>query len=161
MLYAFSSFGMCHITYGAIIRLSNYCKVHSQIQLVSCCEGFPSYLKERFLHYGLLPKKWISPSKRGFLIKKSGSPAKREVSTSHYRKKCLLFTNYETLWIIFALRCVHIVYIIIIFPHCISSATIFPFLLSFLPAFLVFQVLFSLLYLYIVVLHPFVTTQLW
>ena len=45
------SFGMCHITYGAIIRLSTYCKVHSQIQLVSCCEGFPSHLKERFLHF--------------------------------------------------------------------------------------------------------------
>ena len=26
-------------------------KVHSQIQLVSCCEGFPSHLKERFLHF--------------------------------------------------------------------------------------------------------------
>lgn len=38
----------------------------------------------------LLPKKWISPSKRGFLIKKSGSPAKREFSTFHSRKKCLL-----------------------------------------------------------------------
>lgn len=32
----------------------------------------------------------MSPSKRGFLIKKSGSPAKREVSTFHSRKKCLL-----------------------------------------------------------------------
>lgn len=42
---------MRHITYGAIIRLSTYCKVHSQIQLVSCCEGFPSHLKERFLHF--------------------------------------------------------------------------------------------------------------
>ena len=51
MLYAFSSFGICHITYGAIIRLSTYCKVHSQIQLVSCCESFPSHLKERFLHF--------------------------------------------------------------------------------------------------------------
>ena len=51
LLYAFSSFGMCHITYGAIIRLSTYCKVHSQIQPVSCCEGFPSHLKERFLHF--------------------------------------------------------------------------------------------------------------
>ena len=50
MLYAFSFFGICHITYGAIIRLSTYYKVHSQIQLVSCCEGFPSRLKERFLH---------------------------------------------------------------------------------------------------------------
>ena len=51
LLYAFSSFGMCHITYEAIIRLSTYCKVHSQIQLISCCEGFPSHLKERFLHF--------------------------------------------------------------------------------------------------------------
>ena len=51
MLYAFSFFGICHITYGAIIRLSTFCKVHSQIQLISCCEGFPSHLKERFLHF--------------------------------------------------------------------------------------------------------------
>lgn len=34
---------------------------------------------------------WISPSKRDFLIKKSGSPVKREVSTFHSRKKYLLF----------------------------------------------------------------------
>ena len=39
---------------------------------------------------GLLPKKWIRPSKRGFLIKNSGSPVKREISTSHYRKKYIL-----------------------------------------------------------------------
>ena len=37
----------------------------------------------------------------------------------------------------------------------------FQFLLSSLPAFFVFQGLFSFLYLYIVVLHPFITTLLW
>lgn len=37
----------------------------------------------------------------------------------------------------------------------------FQFLLSSLPAFFVFQGLFSFLYLYIMVLHPFITTLLW
>lgn len=37
----------------------------------------------------------------------------------------LYFAPPGSLWIIFALHCVHIVYIIIIFPYCISSATIF------------------------------------
>ena len=50
-LCCFPSFYTCRITYGTVIRLSTYCKVHSQIQLISCCEGFHSYLKERFLHF--------------------------------------------------------------------------------------------------------------
>mgnify|MGYP004465650529 CR=1 FL=1 len=50
-LCRFPSFFTCRITYGTVIRLSTYCKVHSQIQLISCCEGFHSYLKERFLHF--------------------------------------------------------------------------------------------------------------
>lgn len=109
---------------------------------------------------------WITAEKVDKSVKKRFSH--QEVGKSSEKrglyislpKKCLLFTNYETLWIIFASRCVHVVYIIIIFPYCISSATIFPFLLSSLPAF-GFQVLFSSLYLYIVVLHPFITTLLW
>ena len=104
---------MCHITYGAIIRLSTYCKVHSQIQLVSCCEGFPSHLKERFLH--LITEKNV------------------------YFALCHTLHHYKTLWIIFALRCVHVVYIIIIFPYCISSATIFPISTLFSPSFFDFS----------------------
>ena len=50
-LCCFPSFYTCRITYVTVIRLSTYCKVHSQIQLISCCEGFHSYLKERFLHF--------------------------------------------------------------------------------------------------------------
>ena len=50
-LCCFPSFCTCRIIYGTVIWLSTYCKVHSQIQLISCCEGFHSYLKERFLHF--------------------------------------------------------------------------------------------------------------
>lgn len=50
-LCRFPSFCTCRITYGTVIRLSTYCKVHSHIQLISCCEGVHSYLKERFLHF--------------------------------------------------------------------------------------------------------------
>lgn len=55
---------------------------------VSICDPFllPYYT-------GLLPKKCTSLSKRGFLIKTSGSPVKREISTSHYRKKYLLLCH--------------------------------------------------------------------
>ena len=47
--------------------------------------------------------------------------------------------HYKTLRIIFALRCVHVVYTIIIFPYCISSATIFPISTIFSPSFFVFS----------------------
>lgn len=82
--------------------------------------------------------------KRDFLIKKSGSPAKREVSTSHSRKNvyfalCSTLHHYKTLRIIFALRCVHAVYIIIIFPYCILSATIFPISIIFSSSFFGFS----------------------
>ena len=50
-LCRFPSFCTCRIIYGTVIRPSTYCKVHSQIQLISCCEGFRSYLKKRFLHF--------------------------------------------------------------------------------------------------------------
>lgn len=64
-------------------------------------------VKKRFSHQEV----GKSSEKRGFYIS--------------LPKKCLLCTNYETLRIIFSLHCVHAVYIIIIFPYCISSATIF------------------------------------
>ena len=50
-LCCFPFFCTCRITYGTVIQLSTHCKDHSQIQLVLCCEGFPSHLKERFLHF--------------------------------------------------------------------------------------------------------------
>lgn len=50
-LCRFPSFCTCRIICGTVIRLSTYCKVHSHIQLISCCKGFRSYLKERFLHF--------------------------------------------------------------------------------------------------------------
>lgn len=69
---------------------------------------------------------------------------KREVSTSHSRKNvyfalCHTLHHYGPLWIIFALHCVHAVYIIIIFPYCISSATIFPISTIFSPSFFGFS----------------------
>lgn len=69
---------------------------------------------------------------------------KREVSTSHSRKNvyfalCHTLHYYGPLWIIFSLRCVHAVYIIIIFPYCISSATIFPISTIFSPSFFGFS----------------------
>ena len=53
MVFALCFFFLRHVPYSlrAIIRLSTYCKVYSHIQLVSCCEGFPAHLKERFLHF--------------------------------------------------------------------------------------------------------------
>lgn len=42
-----------------------------------------------------------------------------------YSALCHTLHHHGSLWITFALHCVHIVYIIIIFPYCISSATIF------------------------------------
>ena len=54
--------------------------------------------------------------------------------------------HYKTLRIIFALHRVHSVYIIIIFPYCISSATIFPISIIFSPSFFAFSsaILFSI-----------------
>ena len=89
-------------------------------------------------------KKWISLSKRGFLIKKSGSPAKERFlhlipEKNVYFALCHTLHHYKTLRIIFALHYVHAVYIIIIFPYCISSATIFPFSIIFSPSFFGFS----------------------
>ena len=75
---------------------------------------------------------------------------KREVSTSHswknvYFALCHTLHHYGPLWIIFALRCVHAVYIIKIFPYSISSATIFHISILFSPSFFAFSssILFS------------------
>ena len=56
-----------------------------------------------------------------------------------YFALCHTLHHYGPLWIIFALRCVHAVYIIIIFPYCISSATIFPISTIFSPSFFGFS----------------------
>lgn len=54
--------------------------------------------------------------------------------------------HYGPLWIIFALRRVHAVYIITIFPYCILSATIFPISIIFSLSFFAFlsAILFSI-----------------
>lgn len=175
---------MCHITYGAIIQLSIYCKVHSQIQLVSCCEGFPSHLKERFLHFNnriislfgtdrmdqfvyfsyiillvyiivsytathlsflSILCKYIKPAIPVDYCRKSGEVQRKErflhliTEKNVYFALCHTLHHYKTLRIIFALRCVHSVYIIIIFPYCISSATIFPISTLFSPSFFGFS----------------------
>lgn len=69
---------------------------------------------------------------------------KREVSTSHSLKNVYFslghtLHHYGPLWIIFALHYIHIVYITALFPHCISSATIFPFPTIFSPSFFGFS----------------------
>lgn len=79
-----------------------------------------------------------------FVLRRLPLLPKREVSTSHSRKNvyfalCHTLHHYGPLWIIFALRCVHAVYIIIIFPYCISSATIFPISTIFSPSFFGFS----------------------
>ena len=77
-----------------------------------------------------------------------------------YFALCHTLHHYGPLWIIFA----YTMYISYISQHyflivfCLQR--FFPFLLFSLPAFLVFQVPFCSLYLYIVVLHPFITTLL-
>ena len=53
MVFALCFFFLRHMPYN--LRGGNpafyLLQGHSQIQLVSCCEGFPSRLKERFLHF--------------------------------------------------------------------------------------------------------------
>lgn len=96
---------------------------------------------------GLLPKKWIRPSKRGFLIKTSGSPVKREISTSHYRKKhlplCHTLHHYgsslDNLRIALCTHCIYHGNISVLYFSCnfFSISTIFsPSLFSFLSAIL-------------------------
>ena len=56
-----------------------------------------------------------------------------------YFTLCHTLHHYKTLRIIFTLRRIHIVYIIIIFPYCISSATIFPISIIFSSSFFGFS----------------------
>ena len=84
-------------------------------------------VKKRFSHQEV----GKSSEKRGFYI----SLPKKNV----YFALCHTLHHYKTLWIIFALRCVHAVYIITIFPYCISSATIFPISTIFSPSFFGFS----------------------
>ena len=106
-------------------------------------------VKKRFSHQEV----GKSSEKRGFYI----SLPKKNV----YFALCHTLHHYGPLWIIFA----YTMYISYISQHyflivfCLQR--FFQFLLSSLPAFLVFQVLFSSLYLYIVVLRSFITTLLW
>lgn len=84
-------------------------------------------VKKRFSHQEV----GKSSEKRGFYI----SLPKKNV----YFALCHTLHHYKTLWIIFALRRVHDVYIIIIFPYCISSATIFPISIIFSSSFFGFS----------------------
>ncbi len=126
-----------------------YVSTLSPQSLWNTAEKVDKPAKKRFSHQEV----GKSSEKRGFYI----SLPKKNV----YFALCHTLHHYGPLWIIFALNYVHIVYITVLFPLCILSATIFPFSTIFSPSFFVFQVLFSSLYLYIVVLHPFITTLLW
>ena len=106
-------------------------------------------VKKRFSHQEV----GKSSEKRGFYIS-----FPKKIFTFHYAILCTTMdlsgsSLYYTIYISYILQ--H--YFLIVFYLQRFS----PFLLSSLPAFLVFQVLFSFLYLYIVVLHPFITTLLW
>ena len=102
--------------------------------------------------------KYIKPAIRVDYCRKSGYVRQKEVFSSRSREVqrkerflhliteksvyfalCHTLHHYGPLWIIFALRCVHAVYIIIIFPYCISSATIFPISTIFSPSFFGFS----------------------
>ena len=106
-------------------------------------------VKKRFSHQEV----GKSSEKRGFYIS-----FLKKMFTLHYAILCTTMdfsgsSLHHTIYISYTLQ--H--YFLIVF----YLQQFFPFLLSSLPAFLVFQVLFSSLYLYIVVLHSFITTLLW
>lgn len=106
-------------------------------------------VKKRFSHQEV----GKSSEKRGFYI---SLPEK--MFTLHYAILCTTMdlsgaSLHYTIYISYILQ--H--YFLVVF----HLQRFFPFLLSSLPAFFVFQVLFSSLYLYIVVLHSFITTLLW
>ena len=126
-----------------------YVSTLSPQSLWNTAEKVDKPAKKRFSHQEV----GKSSEKRGFYI----SLPKKNV----YCALCHTLHHYGPLWIIFALHYIHIVYITALFPYCILSATIFPFPTIFSPSFFGFQVLFSFLYLYIVVLHLFITTLLW
>ena len=106
-------------------------------------------VKKRFSHQEV----GKSSEKRGFYI---SLPEK--MFTLHYAILCTTMdlsgaSLHYTIYISYILQ--H--YFLVVF----HLQRFFPFLLSSLPAFFVFQVLFSSLYLYIVVLDSFITTLLW
>lgn len=79
-----------------------------------------------------------------FVLRRLPLPPKREVSTSHYRKNCLLciMPYFAPLWTSLDHLCihhVHIVYITALFPFCILSVTIFPISTIFSPSFFGFS----------------------
>lgn len=90
-----------------------YVSTLSPQSLWNTAEKVDKPAKKRFSHQEV----GKSSEKRGFYI----SFPKKNI----YSALCHTLHHYKTLQIIFALRCVHAVYIIIIFPYCISSATIF------------------------------------
>lgn len=102
--------------------------------------------------------KYIKPAIRVDYCRKSGYVRQKEVFSSRSRKVqrkerflhlipeknvyfalCHTLHHYGPLWIIFALRYIHIVYITALFSHCILSATIFPFSTIFSPSFFGFS----------------------
>ena len=106
-------------------------------------------VKKRFSHQEV----GKSSEKRGFYIS-----LPKKMFTLHYAILCTTMdlsgsSLHRTMYISYILQ--H--YFLVVF----YLQRFFLFLISSLPAFLVFQVLFSFLYLYIVVLHPFITTLLW
>ena len=124
--------------------------------------------------------KYIKPAIPVDYCRKSGYVRQKEVFSSRSREVqrkerflhliteknvyfalCHTLYHYGPLWIIFP----YTMYISYILQHYFLIVFYLqrfsPFLHSSLPAFLVFQVLFSSLCLYIVVLHPFITTLLW
>lgn len=106
-------------------------------------------VKKRFSHQEV----GKSSEKRGFYIS-----LPKKMFTLHYAILCTTMdlsgsSLHCTMYISYILQR----YFLIVF--CLQW--FFPFLHSSLPAFSVFQVLFCSLYLYIVVLHPFITTLLW
>ena len=106
-------------------------------------------VKKRFSHQEV----GKSSEKRGFYIS-----LPKKMFTLHYAILCTTMDLSGS-----SLHCT--MYISYILQHYFLTVfylqRFFPFLLSSLPAFLLFQVVFSSLYLYIVVLHPFITTLLW
>ena len=71
-------------------------------------------VKKRFSHQDF----GKSREKRDFYI-----ALPKKIFTLHYAILCITM---DLLWIIFTLHYVHIVYIMTIFPYCISSASLFP-----------------------------------
>ena len=124
-----------------------YVSTLSPQSLWNTAEKVDKPAKKRFSHQEVVK----SSEKRGFYI----------TGKNVYFALCHTLHHYGSLWIIFACT----MYISYILQHYFLIVfylqRFFPFLLSSLPAFLVFQVLFSSLYLYIVVLHSFITTLLW